>query len=78
MSEENAHRENSGVLFPNSQRWIDGKQGRPDFGGEVTISGKRWRLAGWKKDLPDGREFISLSFSLPQPKPARIANAKPN
>lgn len=71
MSAENPHRENSGVMFFNSPKWIEQKPGRPALGGECTVGGKRYRVAAWIKELPDGREFFSLSFAEPKPQEAK-------
>jgi hypothetical protein len=68
VSAEHAHKDGTGVLFENRAKWIAEKPSRPALGGEATISGKRWRVAGWFKKTDAGNEFISLAFSEPQDK----------
>lgn len=71
MSAERPHRDNSGVLFTNSADWIAKGKDRPRVGGEATIAGKRYRVAGWKHDTDDGRSYLSLEFSEAVAKPAK-------
>lgn len=73
MSAENPHKPNSGVLFPNSAKWIAAKKGRPYMGGEVEIECPccrekfEMRLAAWKQQGKEsGRDFLSLAFTLPK------------
>jgi len=71
MSAEANHKDMTGVLFENSETWIKAKLDgtvRPALGGECCVNGIRYRVAGWyQTSKKDGREFISLAFSLPQP-----------
>lgn len=69
VSAESPHYDNSGVLFPNSEKWQAQKDGRPQFGGECTIEGRRFRVAAWNKVGKTGLSFLALAFSAPQAKP---------
>lgn len=66
MSAEKMHKDGTGVLFENRAKWIAEKPSRPALGGEATIGGKRWRVAGWYKKSDAGNDFISLAFTEPQ------------
>jgi hypothetical protein len=68
MSAEHEHKDNSGVLFWNSQKWIaaGGDRERPKLSGECTVNGKRLRVAAWEKQGANGLEFLSLAFSEPK------------
>jgi len=67
MSAEKPHNENTGVLFTNSDAWKKEKAGRPDFSGEITVEGKRFRLSAWNKiSKSTGRAFLSLALTEDQ------------
>jgi hypothetical protein len=74
LSADNPHKPNSGVLFPNSEKWIAGKKDRPYMGGEVQIHCPKCRaefelrIAAWKQTGQGDRSFLSLAFSLPKVK----------
>jgi hypothetical protein len=54
---------NRGILFRNFRK----KQPRhPDFIGEATIDGRKFKLAGWTKPGKRG-EFHSLAFTEEKP-----------
>lgn len=78
MSATNHHDPNTGVLFPNAEKWIAEKEGRPDFGGELeTICqccGKtsRFRVSAWNNvGKQSGKAFIAIKLSKPAEKGAR-------
>ncbi|MGI9503967.1 MAG: hypothetical protein ACR2RE_13040 [Geminicoccaceae bacterium] len=51
---------NSGILFVNDRKK---REGHPDYTGNFTdVTGKKWRLAAWKKQGRKG-EFISVQAS---------------
>lgn len=52
-------RDMSGVLFKNNK---DGNENRPDYTGDITVSGKTYRLSAWIKEGKNGK-FMSLSVS---------------
>ena len=51
---------NRGVLFTNDKKEHE-KQ--PDFTGNININGKKYRLAGWKRESTTGKEYTTLSIS---------------
>lgn len=55
----------SGVLFPNKDK--EGQQ--PDYRGECEINGKKYEIAGWKKQSKNGNPFLSMKFQEPRQKP---------
>lgn len=63
MSAEKQHKDNTGVLFPNSAKWKAQGTNRPDYGGECTVAGIRYRVAAWEKTSEAGNPFLSLAFS---------------
>ena len=54
----------SGVLFPNKDK--EGQQ--PDYRGECEINGKKYEIAGWKKQSKNGNPFLSMKFQEPREK----------
>ena len=55
----------SGYLYENKE-----KQGRqPDFKGRVTINGKEYLAAAWKKSDKQGEEFLSIAITDPDDLP---------
>ena len=32
----------------------------PDFRGDLTVEGRKWKLAGWTKEDKNGRKYLSL------------------
>ena len=54
--------DNSGVLFVNDRKE---KENQPDYTGNITIDGKKMRLAGWKKTAKadPSKQFLSISVS---------------
>ncbi len=64
-------RDNSGALFRNDKQ---GNEARPDYRGDITIGGVKYRLSGWVKEGQRGK-FLSLSVSpaAPQPTAERVA-----
>lgn len=71
MSAEQPHKDNTGVLFVNSAKWKAQGVNRPDYGGECTIAGKRYRVAAWEKVSDAGQAYLSLAFSLPAGKESK-------
>lgn len=57
-------RDMSGALFPNDK---GDNPSRPDWTGDVTIGGVKWRLAAWTKEGRRG-EFLSLRVSEDRPR----------
>lgn len=57
-------RDMSGALFPNDK---GDNPNRPDWRGDVTINGVKWRLAGWLKEGRNGK-FLSLKASEDRPR----------
>lgn len=57
-------RDMSGALFPNDKA---GNPQRPDWTGDVTIGGVKWRLAAWTKEGRRG-EFLSIRVSEDRPR----------
>jgi hypothetical protein len=53
---------NRGILFKNLRKW---RPNHPDFTGEATIDGRKFKLAGWVKAGKRG-EFYSLAFTQEQ------------
>ena len=49
---------NSGTLSKNKDKVEGSKQ--PDYKGKIMIEGVHYWLAGWIKESPDGKKFISL------------------
>jgi hypothetical protein len=56
-------RDMSGALFRNQRKE---KDAQPDYNGDVTIAGVKYRLAGWLKDGKNGK-FLRLSVSDEKP-----------
>src|SRR2546423_15010778 len=48
---------NSGALFKEIQKKSDKA---PDYSGMLTVDGKEYRLAGWKRESKRGVRFLSL------------------
>ena len=56
-------RDMAGALFRNSRKE---KDTQPDYNGDVTIAGVKYRLAGWLRDGKNGK-FLRLSVSDEKP-----------
>lgn len=53
-----------GVLFPEREKKSDR---HPDFTGTVTVEGKEYRVAAWKRATKsDGRPFLSFTLEEKQ------------
>lgn len=57
----------SGALFRNEKKSTDMQ---PDYTGDCTVSGTKWRIAAWIKPDRNGKKFMSLKFTVPQDRPA--------
>lgn len=44
------------------------KPTQPDLIGNITIDGVEWRLAAWENKTPEGKKYLSITSSPPQPK----------
>jgi uncharacterized protein (DUF736 family) len=66
---------NRGELSRNSKKKDDK---HPDYKGSLTVNGTTLQVSGWAKSSANGKEYISLSFSLDAWKPAgqdaKVAN----
>jgi uncharacterized protein (DUF736 family) len=64
----------SGALFVNDKK-AQQKQGAPDYRGDATIAGYKFKISGWEKTGKEsGKTFLSLSFEsvqdqVPPPSP---------
>lgn len=56
-------REMTGALFRNDK---GGNEKRPDYRGDVTIGGMKYRLAGWVKDTRAGQKYLALKVEKPE------------
>jgi hypothetical protein len=69
----------NGALFKNLKKATDeGKPSWPDYVGDITINGTKYRLASWLKDGAKGK-YLSLSarpFEDAEAKPKAAAPAK--
>lgn len=61
---DNVKKDNRGYLYPNSNK---NKPTQPDFTGKVLVDGKEWRISAWENKTPEGKKYLSLSFSPPLP-----------
>lgn len=75
MSAEQPHKPNTGVLFPNSDKWREQKEGRPNYSGEISAvcpcchASNRYRVAAWNQvGKQSGKPFLSVKLSEPQEK----------
>ena len=57
-------RDMSGALFRNDK---GDNERRPDYQGDITINGVKWRRAAWLKDGRNGK-FLSLKASEDRPR----------
>lgn len=55
---------NSGSLFRNDRKE---REGQPDYTGNVCVNGKTMRIAAWVRKSNSGKQYMSLSFSDPNP-----------
>lgn len=51
-------RNNSGALFKNNRKE---KETHPDYQGECTVGGVKYRISAWLKDGKKGK-FMSMAF----------------
>lgn len=51
-------RDNSGALFKNDKKEQDN---HPDYQGNITVAGRKYRLAAWIKTGKSGIKFMSLA-----------------
>lgn len=58
-------KDNTGALFKNDKKKTEK---HPDFTGDITIGGKKYRLAGWKRTSSKGTAFISIQATIPETK----------
>lgn len=56
-------KDNTGSLFINEKK--DSPKA-PFFTGTCKVDGNVWRVAGWKRESKNGKNYISLSFSVPR------------
>lgn len=61
---EYVQKDMSGSLFINRNK---SKDTAPDMTGDVTINGKKWRIAAWNKTSKGNTQYLSLNFSEPLP-----------
>jgi len=50
---------NTGALFPNDK---GDNPKRPDFKGKINVGGTDYNVAGWRKELNNGKKFLSLKL----------------
>ena len=62
----------TGALFANDK---GGNSARPDWRGDITIGGTRYRLAAWQRQGRKGT-FLSLKADLPPPTEGEAGAAK--
>lgn len=64
MSAERPHKDGTGVLYSNNPAKKKSERS-PDAGGECTIAGKRYRIAGWRHESTNGNgmPWLSLAFT---------------
>jgi uncharacterized protein (DUF736 family) len=60
-----------GVLFENDK---GDNPNRPDFTGEATVNGQKYRMASWRKTSKNGKNFLSISLEA-EGEPAAGANS---
>ena len=65
---------NRGVLFPNDKK---GNEKRPDFTGDLNVSGVEYRLSAWKKASKQGNNFLSISVQLKEGQKIPAKNEMP-
>lgn len=51
-------RDNSGALFKNDKKE---QENHPDYQGNITVAGRKYRLAAWIKTGKSGSKFMSLA-----------------
>jgi uncharacterized protein (DUF736 family) len=56
---------NAGALFKNDKK---ATETQPDYTGRATIEGQQYNVAAWVKTSQSGTKYMSLSFTIPQPK----------
>jgi uncharacterized protein (DUF736 family) len=47
----------AGALFKNDRKE---KPSQPDYRGDITILGEKYRLAGWVKETKKGGKYLSI------------------
>lgn len=68
-------KDNKGFHFPNTNKT---KATQPDYTGKSTVDGKEWQTATWENTTPDGKRYLSTTYSIPlPPKEGANSNAKP-
>lgn len=55
---------NAGALFKNEKK----TDNHPDYTGRATIEGQQYNVAAWVRTSQAGAKYMSLSFTIPQPK----------
>lgn len=50
----------------------------PDYRGDLTIDGVKWKLAGWVKTDKNGGKYLSLVAKLPDENPAERQQRQPD
>jgi uncharacterized protein (DUF736 family) len=55
----------SGALFKNEKKTAENQ---PDYTGRATIEGQQYNVAAWVRTSQAGAKYMSLAFSIPQPK----------
>jgi uncharacterized protein (DUF736 family) len=56
---------NAGALFKNDKKTTEN---HPDYTGKAIIEGQQYNVAAWVKTSQSGTKYMSLSFTIPQPK----------
>lgn len=57
MSEKQYDNEKRFVFFPNTKKEAGSQQ--PDYTGELTLDGKKYRLSGWRNVSKSGTTYVS-------------------
>lgn len=53
-------KENTGSLFPNNKT----KETQPDMKGAALINGVTYEIAAWHKVSKNGKEYLTLKYSV--------------
>ena len=57
MSEKTYDNEKRFVFFPNTKKEAGSQQ--PDYTGELTLDGKKYRLSGWRNVSKSGTTYVA-------------------